>query len=149
MRAWQLILFWSVSFAAGAGCGDPADEIPTVPVEGKVLLGNKPLTTGGLVIFYPDTGNKYPYEARGQINEQGVYKLFCYAKQKDGNAKQIDGAPIGAYRVAVIATKEPKDTYGDPISLINPKFGDPNESKLTVQVVENPAAGAYDLKVSR
>ncbi len=142
MRAWQLILSLGVSVAAGAGCGDPADEVKTVHVEGKVLLGNNPLTTGGLVIFYPDKANKHQYEARGQINEQGVYKLHCDFKQKEG-------APVGAYRVAVIAQKEPKDPYGDPIWLIHPRFGDPNDSKLTIQVVENPAAGAYDLKVSR
>ncbi len=129
------------------GCGQ--DDIgPTVPVEGKVVFGDRPLTTG-VVVFNPDAsrGNKSPQVPRGVIDDQGNYKLLTHRRE---------GAAPGWYRVAVVATKElagsrPKSAPGGmpaaPESLIPVKYADAAASGIGIEVVAAPAPGAYDLRL--
>ena len=57
----------------------------------------------------------------------------------------------GRYRVTVTAhaPADAKNPYAPPRHLINPIFGDVQTSGLAVQVVENPAPGAYDFNVTK
>ena len=123
-----------------AGCGQ-ADGL--VPVSGKVSIDNKPLAAGS-VCFHPDAGKgtKATVEAVGVIDSQGNYKLVSGAKE---------GAAPGWYKVTVTAQEkfDAKDPYALPKHLINAKFSDPHTSGLTIQVVERPTAGAYDIKVTK
>jgi hypothetical protein len=125
-----------------AGCGGGGGEKLT-PVAGKVTVQGAPLTTGG-VSFHPDAqkGNRTQHIPVGSLDAQGNYTLMSAARE---------GAPLGWYKVTVTA-QEPidlKNPYAPPKHLISPKFSDPGTSGLAVEVVERPAAGAYDFQVSK
>jgi hypothetical protein len=140
---------WVVAICVGgallgsvAGCSKSNAGVGhTVPVVGRVTFKGRPLTTGQ-VVFQPDAkkGNALPHEPRGGIDEEGNYELAI------NGAK---GAPLGWYRVSVIATEpfNPAKPYVIPKTLIPLKYSDPKMSGFTLQVVENPATGAYDLKL--
>jgi hypothetical protein len=119
------------------GCGAPPDGF--TPVRGKVSYQGKPLGTG-VVILTADTarGNKTAHEPRGTIDENGTYQVTTAGKP---------GAPPGWYKVGVVCTraKNDKNLYAIPDSLIPKHYGEPEKSKLAIEVVDKPAAGAYDL----
>jgi hypothetical protein len=128
-----------VGVVAGvAGCGKGHSRL--VPVEGKVTVGGKPLTTG-YVIFHPDAarGNTSQEEPRGMIDAEGNYKLMTGLEP---------GALPGWYQVAVTAADQidPNNPYFTKW-LIPQRYIDYRTSKLVVEVVPNPAPGAYDLKL--
>src|SRR5262245_13848145 len=144
---WRLIgicaLFGALSVTlAGCGKGEVGGD-KLVPVAGKVTVNGKPLTTGP-VTFHPDTakGNNTPHIPVGALDAEGNYKLASATK---------GGAPLGWYKVTVTAQgpADEKDPYAPPKYLINPKFADVQTSGLAVEVVEKPAPGAYDLKVTK
>jgi hypothetical protein len=62
-----------------------------------------------------------------------------------------EGAPLGWYKVTVTAQEpiDPSNPYAPPKHLISPKFSDPTTSGLAIEVLERPAAGAYDLVLTR
>jgi hypothetical protein len=123
-----------------AGCGSKSG---TPAVTGKVTVAGKPLTTGS-VSFRPDKakGNTSPHEPGGDIDAQGNYKLYTAGKE---------GAPPGWYKVVVVATEplDPKNPYAPPRSFLHSRYNSAETSGLAVQVVDNPAPGAYDLKLTR
>jgi len=122
-----------------AGCGDAGPK--TTPVVGKVTIDAQPLAKGSLR-FVPDTakGNKLTVEPAGTI-ENGNYTIFTNGKP---------GAPVGAYKVAVVATVELDSTNPTPPPpAFDPKFGDPQKSPLSVDVAEGAAAGKYDFQLTK
>jgi hypothetical protein len=131
-----LCSFLFVVTATGCRQGDPK----LVQVEGNVTAGNKPLTFG-TVILYPDATkkNESKEEPRGSIDANGHYQVLTGVKE---------GVTPGWYRVSVSAAKllDPKNPYHTDW-LIPEKYLDPNKSKLRLEVVPNPAPGAYDLKL--
>jgi hypothetical protein len=135
--------FVAVLCAALSGCGQTADGEKLASVAGKVTVAGKPLTTGS-VTFHPDTdkGNNTPHIPVGVLDETGSYKLLSATET---------GAPPGWYKVTVTAQApiDPSNPYALPKHLINPKFGDAQTSGLAVEVVENPAPGAYDFEVMK
>jgi hypothetical protein len=130
----------AVALSAGlAGCGADSDKL--LAVEGQVKFAGKPLTKGS-VVFSPDAskGNTSNHEPRGSIEADGRYKMITHPKE---------GAPPGWYKVGVIATesKDPKNPYALPTSLIPEKFGKPDESGLRVEVRKDAPPGSYDLEL--
>jgi hypothetical protein len=124
-----------------AGC-DSSGLGKIVPVNGQVTYEGKPVTSGSLV-FKPDTtkGNQSTLEPAATIGADGNYSLFI---------KEREGAPLGWYQVGVVAQEaNPNDPYAPAKSLIPAKYNDAATSGLSVEVVETPAAGAYDLKLAR
>ena len=125
-----------------AGCGSDDGIGRTVPVVGKVTVGGKPVKAGS-VSFRPDKakGNKSVQEPFGEIDADGNYKMFTGKKE---------GAPPGWYRVAVFAGEpvEVGNLSGAAKWYANPKYASAESSGLAVEVVENPAAGAYELKLT-
>jgi hypothetical protein len=121
-----------------AGCSNQDPKL--VAVEGKVTMGNEPVTRG-YVIFTPDhkKGNDSKEEPRGNINEDGTYRLMTHVKE---------GVAPGWYKVAVSAAKQidPKNPYFTDW-LIDPRFNDATTSKIQFEVVKDPAPGRYDIKV--
>src|SRR5262245_14863103 len=122
------------------GCGDSSGP-KLVPVVGKVTVDGQPVKAGTLS-FRPDKskGNTSSHEPGGEIDAAGNYKLFTSRKE---------GAPVGWYRVAVMAG-EPVDVgnlSGQARWFANPKFASADTSGLRVEVVEKPADGAYDFKL--
>ena len=139
-------LCWNVRVVLGlvlvnfAACSDPIGRV--VPVKGKVSVNGKALTTGA-VTFWPDDskGNKSTFEARGTIGEDGSYELYTREKK---------GAPPGAYKVTITSQAAPADsTKLDkiPAQLVPTIYTARESTTLTKEVVENPAAGVYDLDV--
>ncbi len=122
-----------------AGCGSDGPKL--VPVSGKVTIGDKPLSTGS-VLFKPDgaKGNTSTRDIFGHIKEDGTYTLVTGKKE---------GAPLGWYKVAIQASEpvDPNNVRAAPKSLVNKKYTKPETSGLSVEVVDSPAEGAYDLKL--
>lgn len=125
-----------------SGCG--GDEIGrTVPVTGKVLVGDAPLTKG-TVAFWPDEskGNQSKFEAVGEIGTDGNFTLYTRGKP---------GAPTGWYKVTVVASSEPDPNapYAPPKLVVNPNFVTKEKTSLKAEVVENPAPDAYTFKLPK
>jgi hypothetical protein len=132
-------LVWVAVLTLGlSGCGTKGPRLARV--EGKMTAGTELLRTG-TVIFYPNAkrGNLSAEEPRGQIDPEGNYKIFTGAKE---------GVAPGWYKVAVTAAEQvdPNNPYFTKW-LIPEKYIDPRTSGLEVEVVENPAPGAYDFKL--
>jgi hypothetical protein len=125
------------------GCGDSSGIGKTVPVVGRVTVGNQPVKAG-TVSFRPDKskGNTTAHEPFGEIDSNGNYKLFTGRQE---------GAPVGWYRVAVMASEpvDPGNLSGQARWFANPKYASVETSGLALEVVETPAAGAYDLKLTK
>lgn len=130
------------------GCGDASGVGKTFPVAGKVTIGNAPLTARStIVLFAPDAskGNSSSFESSGTVDADGNYTLQTKGKR---------GAPPGWYKVVVTAHEEsppahPKTPQHRPVarSLVPAKYGQAKTSDLSIEVVENPSSGAYDLKL--
>lgn len=132
-----------------SGCGDSGVG-PTFPVAGKVTLQNEPLTAKNTIImFKPDAsrGNSSPFTPTGTVDAEGNYTLKTKGK---------NGAPPGWYKVVVTArdetpTEHPKSPKHRPVarSLLPARYGQDKTTDLSIEVVENPAPGAYDLKLKK
>lgn len=146
-----LFLFFALTLGCLAqGCGDSSGVGPTFPVSGKVTLNNEPVTAKTtIVLFKPDAskGNTSLYEPTGTVDAEGNYKLTTKGK---------NGAPAGWYKVIVTAREEaapahpkgPKQHRPVSKSLLPAKYGRPETAGLSIEVVENPVPGTYDLKLS-
>jgi predicted small secreted protein len=144
------LLFFSALLLAisASGCSDASGVGRTVPVTGKVILQDAPLTAKTtIVLFKPDAsrGNTSPFEPTGTVDADGNYTLATKGK---------NGAPPGWYKVIVTAREEaasvqPKNPKYAARSLLPAKYGRAETSGLSIEVVENPALGVYDLKLSK
>jgi hypothetical protein len=143
-QPWRWISFigaCGIAWVWLAGCAAKSDKF--TPVAGHVTVDGKPLATGS-VTFHPDAakGNQTPHIPVGSLDAQGNYKLMSATKE---------GAPAGWYKVTVSAQEpiDPQNPYAPPKNLINPKFSDSSTSGLGIEVVDQPPAGAYDIKLAR
>ena len=146
-----LTLVACVAVGGLIGCaGDPYGLGKTAVVRGRVTVGDVPLQTG-IVTFQPDTarGNTTPHQPTANIDRNGHYELFTVGKV---------GAPLGSYKVLVTAIESDEDLAKQapspgrsrmPKSVINLKYRTPKTTDLVIEVVESPAPGAYDLKLTR
>jgi hypothetical protein len=134
-----------------AGCGADPGVGPVFPVTGKITINDQPLKAAtAIVVFKPDTSKKNtsPIEPSGTVDDQGVYSLVTKGRQ---------GASLGWYKVVVVAhdgkqfADMTKTRHQRPVvgSLLPAKYGSATTTDLVVEVVENPAAGAYDLKLNK
>jgi hypothetical protein len=132
------------------GCADPRGVGKTYPVAGKITFSGEPLTAETtMVLLKPDTsrGNTSPFEPAGTVDSEGNYRVFTMDKE---------GAPSGWYKVIVTATSTDVETppgkrlhHPRPKSLLPAKYGQTKTTDLALEVVANPAPGAYDLKLTR
>jgi hypothetical protein len=129
-----VVFLWVV---LGAGCGKPA--LPMAPVSGKVTVDKQPVTSGQVTLIPLDDVNHTDLSA-GTIDAHGEYKISTGGK---------DGAPLGKYKVTVTASMMPTGDGKPPSQPFDRKFGDSQKTPLTIEVVSNPTAGAYDLKLSK
>jgi hypothetical protein len=129
------------------GCGSPGEKL--VKVTGKVTVDGRPWNTGH-VGFFPDAsrGNVDQIAPVGRIAADGSYELLTSGKP---------GAPLGWYKVVIWATEDPqaagnpwgKDGKLKPVRwLINAKYTSKDTTSLEVEVVDNPAPGQYDLRLT-
>jgi hypothetical protein len=122
---------------AVAGCGGPR----TVPVSGVATLNGKPLDRG-IVFYHPDAskGNNLRLGCRGTIAGDGHYELFT-----EDLSKVYKGAPVGWYKVTIVALVPGNDT---PIP-VNQKYTQIDNTPLVIEVVDKPEPGRYDLKFTK
>jgi hypothetical protein len=117
-------------------------SLPRYPVEGKVTLDGQPLKAG-TVVFWPGDGKeerstRFP---SSPIGEDGRFALHT-----DG----AEGAPVGTYKVTVIAEDLADSTKPEKTRLLVPrKYTSPETTPLSVKVVQFPNDGAYDLQLTR
>jgi hypothetical protein len=139
-RAKGLLVLWTCGLLLAAGC---SGSVKKVPVAGKLMLGNQPLTTGR-VAFMPDfsKGNDAHVACVGRVNAQGEYELYTTAAKASENGK---GAPPGWYKVTVMNLPGKNDLDGK----VNPIFFDENKTPLSVEVVPDASAGRYDFDLSK
>jgi hypothetical protein len=124
-----------------SGCGEKAVKV--VPVSGTVTIQDAPLPYGNITLV-PDAanGNQTKLQPRGTIGADGKYTL-----ESDGKP----GAPLGKYLVGISAVKPSKqeDGYKPSERAASQDYMDASKSGLTLEVVENPAPGAYDVKLTK
>lgn len=132
-----------------AGCSD-AGVGKTYPVSGKVLLNGQPLLAKSAIVSFKANvakGNTTPYEPAANVDSSGNYTL---------TTKTQRGAPPGWYKVIVTAieadsppapSKKSLKHRPVPKSLVPSKYGQEKTTPLEIEVVESPAAGAYDLSL--
>jgi hypothetical protein len=133
-----------------SGCGDASGVGRILPVSGTITLNGQPLIAQtAMVLFKPDAsrGNQSPLDPAGALDGQGHYTLVTAGKT---------GAPPGWYKVVVTATTTDvnlppgkRRDHPRPKSLVAAKYGQAATTALSVEVVESPAAGAYDLKLTQ
>jgi hypothetical protein len=134
---------------AAAGCAGGGPEV--VPVRGRVTVNGEPLRAkSGNVTFVPDRakGNTTTFQPVGYLDEDGNYTLY-YDQGKQG-------APPGWYKVQVAATSGKVQMPGSrgkgpppPPPLFHKKYNRAATSGLAVEVVRDPAPGAYHLKLTK
>lgn len=149
-RSLPLFLAVLILVLSASGCGDTSGVGPTFPVSGKVTINGTPLTAAStIVLFKPDAakGNTSLFEPTGTVDAEGNYTLTTKGKK---------GAPPGWYKVIVTARedappvhpKTPKPHRPVSKSLLPAKYGQTQTSGLSIEVVEESAPGAYDLKLT-
>jgi hypothetical protein len=122
---------------ATSGCGGGPK---LYPVKGRVTLKDGTPVKYGHVILHADTskGNATKEVSQGTIRD-GDYTIMTGARE---------GAPPGAYRVSIEAAAEVDDN--NPYFtkwFADEKYANPDKSKLTMEVAENPEPGRYDFKL--
>jgi hypothetical protein len=133
-------LLLGLPFVLGCGGGS---SFKTVPVSGKVMCDDKPVTSGQVVLVPLD--GKPPKEASsGPIDSSGGYTIKTGTK---------DGAPVGKYKVQVMPggsmAMVPTGDKPPPPPPYSLTFSDPQKTTLQIEVVESPKPGAYDLKLTK
>ena len=150
LRRFLHLIFALLLVIPTSGCGDASGVGRTFPVSGKLTLDNEPFTAKTTMVWFkPDAskGNTSVFEPAGTVDAAGNYKLTTKGK---------NGAPPGWYQVVVTAREDaapvhpqgPKTHRPVAKSLLPSKYGQPQTSGLAIEVVEKPAPGAYDLKLS-
>jgi hypothetical protein len=80
------------------GCGDASGVGRTVPVSGKVILQDEPLTAKTtIVLFKPDAskGNTSPFEPTGTVDAEGILHVD-HQGQEGRSAGLVQGDRDGA-----------------------------------------------------
>jgi hypothetical protein len=124
-----------------AGC---AKEDQLTEVRGKLYIGDQLSQKGmGYVTFHPDAskGNKWMEEAVGAVQPDGTYELEMRGKK---------GAANGWYKVGVTVAEviDPQNPYVTNWLMPNPeKYQRWDKSGISVEVVDKPEPGQYDIKL--
>jgi hypothetical protein len=113
-------------------------------VRGKLYIGEEPSQKGmGYITFHPDEakGNKSLEEAVGAVQPDGTYVLDTRGKP---------GAAKGWYKVGITVAEviDQQNPYVTKWLMPTPeKYQNWNKSGISIEVVEKPAAGQYDIKL--
>jgi hypothetical protein len=139
----------AIMFASlfGMGCQDPGR--PHYPVSGRITYRGRPIqwqTT--TIVLKPMAAKAGPagLEPVGKVDFEGNYEVYT---------GQRKGAPSGSYKVVVTAHDTAIDLKNSrekrPVaSLLLPvKYASVETTDLQIEVVPNPVAGAYDLKLAK
>jgi hypothetical protein len=116
---------WLACLLAMAGCRPSAEQL--APVKGKVLYRGQPLQ-GGVIVFIPDSSRGTSgHLAVADIQPDGTFTL---------KTNDVLGAVPGHHKVTV-SWVLPTHSGGPPQSMLPPKYRDPQQSKVTCEVMAN------------
>lgn len=139
-RSARLFLLMTVLLALGGCSQDPIGK--RIKVEGLVTVDGSPLPNG-TISFRPieSKGNTQKHEPYATIGPDGKYKVMTAGKE---------GCAPGWYRV-IIESSEPlaEGEMKASESRINTKYNDARTTDIEIEVVEKPAGGQYDIKLTR
>jgi len=139
MKALQVLHFGvGVLLLSLAACGEGDPVGRRVPVKGQVTVDGK-TPDHGSVAFWPDAakGNASKFECVGSIAADGSYTISTRGKA---------GAPPGAYKVTLVMQAQADSTDPTKAVLESPRqYLKKETTTMTIEVVEKPAPGAYDL----
>lgn len=140
MSAGRTAVGW-VLLAACSGCREQGPLLHEVA--GVVRLEGAALNNGS-VSLRPD-GNASNFEQpTGSISTEGAFLVYTRGRP---------GAPPGRYRVVVFSSEVPTGGTaahpGLPKSAIPARYGDPSKTPLSVEVIDSPEPGRYDLELVR
>lgn len=140
LRSACFLFLCASCLALSGGCDDTEPLPPMAAVSGKAMVGDTPLT-GGHVSLHPISADqKLPGLAAGEIDASGNYTIHTAGQT---------GAPLGKYKVTVNPSMVPPGGDKMPSAPFNAMYSDANKTPLTIDVVENPKAGAYDLELKK
>jgi hypothetical protein len=126
------------------GCGP---SLRRVPAGGNVTIDGKPLE-GGILYFNPDIskGNEARVSCSSGV-KNGKFELRTAGVERSDSGP---GIPLGWYKVNVRVNLpgEPTPRFAGPAVKIDPRYLDPEKTPLSIEIVEEPAPGAYDLKLT-
>jgi len=111
-------------------------------VEGKISMGNQPIKAGSVTLYPEDPKSESKALPTGMI-DNGTFKITTEGKP---------GAPLGKYKVTVMeggGAGDPAAMGGAPKAAGLNKYMDSAKTDLKLEVVESPAPGAYDLKLTK
>lgn len=96
VRTWILLSVVTSALAFGCGGGgDGVPKLPTIPVEGKLMVDGKPFGPVEIVLTpSPADPKTKKHSPRGKASLEGAFTLSTY--------KEGDGAPEGAYDVTLV-----------------------------------------------
>jgi hypothetical protein len=143
----RLVSFFAATLAVGCGRSDVGQ---TFPVRGVITFDGARFTAkSATILLKPDVslGNRSMFEPVGIVDDAGEYQI---------TTQGISGAPPGWYKVIVTAYADPPEhprspKGGRPVvtSLLPAIYGRAESTPLAIEVVADPAPGAYDLKLSQ
>ena len=139
-----LIAIAALGLLCQAGCGEGPRR---VPAGGTVMLDDEPLE-GGILYFNPDTskGNTARVSCSSPVRNGRFELRTVGVHQSESGA----GVPLGWYKVSLrVNTPGEKPIFPGPVIDIDPVYLDARTTPLSIEVVEDPAPDAYDLKVTR
>jgi hypothetical protein len=127
------------------GCGDSGTFYP---VSGKITFDDEPFVRQTTTVVLKAVGAKgnEAEEPVGKIDYEGNYEVFTGTRK---------GAPPGRYKVVVTAhdefmdLKKPRPKRPVPNSLLPARYASVDTTDLEFEVVAHPAAGQYDLKLTK
>ena len=134
------------------GCGRTLPE--TAPVEGRVTLDGKPLTTGA-IMFFPEEGRP----ATGVIDADGSFRLTTFTAY-DGALPGRHTVTIEADEVVQVAAPRSyeeeiqqgqqgaRPTIGKLRYIVPAKYGNRATSGLTAEVIAQPEINRIDFNIS-
>jgi len=135
----RLVCLLAVAYACFVpGCSK--ESIKLAPVAGKVTVAGQPLTSGQVTLTAVSTDGKALGLISGNIESDGSYKIRTNNK---------DGAPLGKYKVTVTPSMMPSTDQKGPAVSFSRAYMDPSKTRLTIEVIDNPEPGRYDLKLSK
>ncbi len=134
-----LLLLACLAISACGKSGPALGEL--APVSGKVTVDGNPVTSGNVSLIPIDksTESGGGFSA-GEIDSSGGYVIHTAGKK---------GAPIGRYKATISASMIPTGDNKMPVTPFNMKYTNQSKTPLIVNVEANPAAGAYDLKLTK
>jgi hypothetical protein len=139
-----ILIVYCVALVSLAGC---AKGLRRVPANGSIELDGHPMK-GGIIFLNPDTakGNTARVSSSGRIRD-GRFQIETAGVERHDSGS---GVPLGWYKVYVrVNTPGERPMYpGLPEIAVDPIYRDPQQTPLAIEIVDNPAAGAYDLKLT-